>query len=192
MYGTLRPIDINQLYATSKKKKKPQPQQHPEYKSQGVDCQITSSYTSNSSLDDILKAYSGRTNSHYRDKGVATICGRAYLRMAKDLGYRASVFNLVFDCNKPSIRIWKRLGFTRIGTIPKCAKLKNIDEYVDAHIYYYDLTQYDHSVYPMDKVFDQDFEKGSVGNIFAACSVLAVLIAFLCMLYIKGSAEMKS
>ena len=70
MYGTLRPIDINQLYATSKKKKKPQPQQHPEYKSQGVDCQITSSYTSNSSLDDILKAYSGRTNSHYRDNRI--------------------------------------------------------------------------------------------------------------------------
>merc|ERR1719334_1553293 len=59
------------------------------------------------------------TNAKHRGKGVATICGRAYLRMAKDLGYRASVFNLVYDINKPSKRIWERLGFTRIGTVPK-------------------------------------------------------------------------
>jgi len=118
------------------------------------------------------------TNCKFRRKGVATICGRAYLRMAKDLGYRASVFNLVFDINKPSIRIWQRLGFIRIGTVPKCAQLKNIVGYVDAHIYYYDLTQYDHRAWPMDKVFLQDDNAKNTTGSSSMFFVWAVLIAF--------------
>merc|ERR1712173_24334 len=89
------------------------------------------------------------TNSEYRGKGAATIMGRAYLRIAKDLGYRASLFNLVFVTNAPSMRIWRKLGYVETGCIPNAAKLKGIDGYVDAKQFYYDLTEYDHQQHPL-------------------------------------------
>merc|ERR1712154_178603 len=99
------------------------------------------------------------TNSEYRGNGAATIMGRAYLRIAKDLEYRASLFNLVFVSNKASIRIWEKLGFQHTGTIPNAADLKGIDGFVDARQYYYDVTAYDHTQYPMAKVFEYDATK---------------------------------
>ena len=56
------------------------------------------------------------THAEDRGNGVATVCGRAYLILAP-LGYRASVFNLVFASNYIFIQIWKRLGFERIGFV---------------------------------------------------------------------------
>ena len=62
--GTLRLSKVNpgadpKLSESLRKKKK-----HPEYRSQGVDCQISSSCQSNSSLDDILYSYS--SNIQYK------------------------------------------------------------------------------------------------------------------------------
>ena len=82
------------------------------------------------------------TNKKYRGLGIATTMGKAYLRISKDLGYKGSLFNLVFESNQPSIKIWEKLGFIHIGTIPNSANLKNIDGFVDARMYYYDLTKY--------------------------------------------------
>lgn len=42
--------------------------------------------------------------------------------LAPHLGYKASVFNLVFANNVASIRIWEKLGFQRAGIIPKAAR----------------------------------------------------------------------
>lgn len=50
------------------------------------------------------------TNPQYRGCGIGTFMGQAYLKLAKDLGYRASLFNLVFANNTPSIRLWTKLG----------------------------------------------------------------------------------
>mmetsp|Transcript_2407 Transcript_2407/g.3398 ORF Transcript_2407/g.3398 Transcript_2407/m.3398 type:complete len:257 (-) Transcript_2407:153-923(-) len=80
------------------------------------------------------------TNKEYRGLGVATFMGKAFLRMAKDLGYKMAYFNLVFDSNKVSIQLWENLGFQRIVTVPKAARLKGIPYLVDAHQYIYDLT----------------------------------------------------
>ena len=125
------------------------------------------------------------TNKLYRGKGVAQLLARSYLRIAKDLNYNASMFNLVFANNKPSIKIWQKLGFKRIGTIPNAAKLKNISNYIDAHQYYFDLTNYNHKLYPLSNVFQYDATKQNKPNyiqylkwIFVSIAVLLIAILF--------------
>ncbi|CEO60609.1 Putative Histone acetyltransferase HPA2 [Penicillium brasilianum] len=70
-----------------------------------------------------------------RGKGVGQQMGEAYLEFAPKLGYKYSVFNLVFANNPASIRIWERLGFSVIGRVPKAARLANSEELVDALIF---------------------------------------------------------
>merc|ERR1719319_163909 len=77
-----------------------------------------------------------------RGQGVATIMGASYVHFAKKHGYKSSLFNLVFAQNAPSIKIWEKLGFTRTGTVPRAADLKDIDGLVDAHQYYIDLEKF--------------------------------------------------
>ena len=55
-------------------------------------------------------------------------------------GYSYSVFNLVYETNVASCRIWDALGFKRIGRIKACGNLRSHpDELVDAIIYGRDL-----------------------------------------------------
>ncbi|KAL2011987.1 hypothetical protein VTN00DRAFT_4705 [Thermoascus crustaceus] len=74
-----------------------------------------------------------------RGKGVGRVMGETYLEYAPKLGYKYSVFNLVFANNEASIRIWDGLGFGVIGRVPGAARLKNSEELVDALIYGRDL-----------------------------------------------------
>lgn len=74
-----------------------------------------------------------------RGKGVGIVLGTSYLHFAPQLGYRASVFNLVYATNKASLSIWARLGFQTVGVVPKAGRLKQDDgseKYVDAHVIY--------------------------------------------------------
>ena len=71
----------------------------------------------------------------------------AFLDLVPVLGYKASMFNLVFASNTASVRLWRALNFQEIGRIPKAGflKKKGIDgkeeeeEYVDAIMFYYDF-----------------------------------------------------
>ncbi|KAF8526049.1 hypothetical protein BU17DRAFT_62580 [Hysterangium stoloniferum] len=78
----------------------------------------------------------------FRGIGVASALARSYVHNAPRLGYRASIFNLVYVNNVTSVRIWERLGFTKIGRIPQAGRLKRSEadgggeEYVDAWIIY--------------------------------------------------------
>jgi len=55
-------------------------------------------------------------------------------------GYKASVFNLVFENNIASVRLWHSLGFREVGRIPKAGRLRNSpDQLVDAIVFYYDF-----------------------------------------------------
>ena len=55
-------------------------------------------------------------------------------------GYTYSVFNLVYETNVASCRIWDALGFKRIGRIKGCGNLRSSpDALVDAIIYGRDL-----------------------------------------------------
>lgn len=68
----------------------------------------------------------------------------AFLAIAPLLGYKASMFNLVFESNTPSVRLWRSLGFREIGKIPNAGYLRKktesnqiVEEYVDAIMFYY-------------------------------------------------------
>ncbi|KAL4921530.1 hypothetical protein BDW62DRAFT_174866 [Aspergillus aurantiobrunneus] len=79
------------------------------------------------------------TTEAARNQGVGMVMGRVYLHFAPLLGYKYSVFNLVFENNVASVKIWERLGFSVLGRVPGAARLANSEELVDALIIGKDL-----------------------------------------------------
>eukprot|EP00123_Amoebidium_parasiticum_P016656 comp23535_c1_seq3/m.39644 comp23535_c1_seq3/g.39644 ORF comp23535_c1_seq3/g.39644 comp23535_c1_seq3/m.39644 type:complete len:219 (-) comp23535_c1_seq3:268-924(-) len=75
-----------------------------------------------------------------RGLGVGRLLGACFLPLARDLGFQASLFNLVFVTNTPSVRVWDSLGFTRSGRVIKAGRLRGHPELVDAQQFSYDLT----------------------------------------------------
>jgi len=75
----------------------------------------------------------------YRNKGIGRFMVPWFLRIAHDLGYEASVFNLVYVTNEASVKLWENYGFSVIGRVPRAGNLKGLG-YVDACVYHYDLT----------------------------------------------------
>ncbi|PVZ98796.1 hypothetical protein BB558_003279 [Smittium angustum] len=76
-----------------------------------------------------------------RSLGVGKEMGLAFIKLAPALGYKASLFNLVFESNTSSVRLWRSLGFIETGRIPKAGRLRNSDKLVDAINFYYDFTK---------------------------------------------------
>lgn len=83
----------------------------------------------------------------HRGMRAGLALGRAFVQFAPLLGYSASVFNLVYASNAASLRIWDKLGFQRVGLIPKAGRLKRPnnnngqageqeEDFVDAVVYY--------------------------------------------------------
>ena len=70
-----------------------------------------------------------------RGQGIGRFMGEAMLLIAANLGYKAVMFNLVFETNIPSITLWQSLGFEIIGHIPRAAKLED-EQIVDALMMY--------------------------------------------------------
>ncbi len=71
-----------------------------------------------------------------RNRGVGRLMGECYLEWAPKLGYSYSVFNLVYETNVASLRIWDALGFKRIGRVKGCGNLRSSpDQFVDAIIF---------------------------------------------------------
>jgi GNAT superfamily N-acetyltransferase len=76
-----------------------------------------------------------------RNRGVGRLMGEAYLDWAPRLGYTYSVFNLVYETNVASCRIWDALGFKRIGRVKGCGNLRSYPgQLIDAIIYGRDLS----------------------------------------------------
>jgi L-amino acid N-acyltransferase YncA len=73
-----------------------------------------------------------------RGQGLGHVMGKAMLTLAKDLGYRAVMYNLVFETNVASLKIWQALDFQEIGRIPRAAHLPD-GRYVDAIMLYKSL-----------------------------------------------------
>ena len=74
----------------------------------------------------------------HRGKGIATQMCLHSQKTARDLGYKAIQFNLVVSTNKAALHLWKKLGFSIIGSLPLAFKSKNVD-YVDAYVMYLTL-----------------------------------------------------
>jgi hypothetical protein len=91
-----------------------------------------------------------------RNRGVGRLMGECYLQWAPKLvsltgrklddysdqfqGYTYSIFNLVYETNVASCRIWDALGFKRVGRVKGCGNLKSYpNQLIDAIIFGRDL-----------------------------------------------------
>ena len=68
-------------------------------------------------------------------QGVATAMCEHSQDEARKLGFRAMQFNLVVATNARAVRLWQRLGFAIVGTLPKAFRHVRLGE-VDAHVMY--------------------------------------------------------
>ena len=51
-------------------------------------------------------------------RGIARAMCEHSLQRAREQGYRAMQFNLVVSTNEHAVRLWERLGFQVVGTLP--------------------------------------------------------------------------
>ena len=72
-------------------------------------------------------------DEHARGLGVGRVMGEHSLATAKSLGYAAMQFNAVVSTNGTAVALWRRLGFTIIGTVPQAFR-DGAGRRVDLHI----------------------------------------------------------
>ncbi|MBD1584623.1 GNAT family N-acetyltransferase [Pseudoalteromonas sp. S16_S37] len=68
-----------------------------------------------------------------RGQGIAKKLCEHSQHIAKEMGFEAMQFNSVVSSNEGAIRLWQKLGYNIIGTIPKAYKHPQLG-YVDSHI----------------------------------------------------------
>ena len=73
-----------------------------------------------------------------RGKGVATIMCEHSQREAISQGFRAMQYNLVVSTNEKAFRLWQKLGFDLVGTLPGAFRHKRYG-FVDAYVMYKQL-----------------------------------------------------
>ncbi len=73
-----------------------------------------------------------------RGKGVGEQLVRDCLRMGKELGFRVLQFNAVVENNLRARRLYERVGFHQLGTIPKGFRMKD-GHYENICPYYIEL-----------------------------------------------------
>ncbi len=71
----------------------------------------------------------------HRDRGITKMLCHHSQQVAVDAGFSAMQFNSVVSTDQRSIKLWKDLGFTIIGTVPNAYRHKT-QGYVDSHIMY--------------------------------------------------------
>jgi L-amino acid N-acyltransferase YncA len=72
---------------------------------------------------------------HAQGIGVGRLLGEHSIGEARRHGYLAMQFNYVVSTNSPAIHLWKRLGFSIVGTLPKAYRHRRLG-YVDAYVMY--------------------------------------------------------
>lgn len=75
-----------------------------------------------------------------RGGGIASAMCEHSQAEAIRLGYRAMQFNLVVSTNEKAVRLWLKLGFHSIGTLPGVFKHQQLG-YVDAYIMFKTLVR---------------------------------------------------
>jgi ribosomal protein S18 acetylase RimI-like enzyme len=73
-----------------------------------------------------------------RGQGIGRAMGEHCLSEARRLGYRAMQFNFVVSTNTSAIRLWERLGFKIVGTLPGAFQHPQ-KGYVDVYVMYRSL-----------------------------------------------------
>jgi RimJ/RimL family protein N-acetyltransferase len=72
-------------------------------------------------------------------RGVAAAMCRHSQRQAMEQGFRAMQFNMVVSTNRRAVELWKRMGFTIVGTLPEAFRHPTFG-YVDAYVMHKFLT----------------------------------------------------
>ncbi len=72
-------------------------------------------------------------------RGIASAMCRHSLEQAPRLGYRAMQYNLVLASNDGAVRLWQKLGFEIVGTLPAAFDHPGLGP-VDAFVMWKDLT----------------------------------------------------
>jgi len=75
--------------------------------------------------------------------GIGYLLGQHCLNEARRQGYLAMQFNYVVSTNSAAVRLWKKLGFSIVGTLPKAFRHKQLG-FVDAYVMYQLLQDPDH------------------------------------------------
>jgi len=70
-----------------------------------------------------------------RGQGIASMMCEHSQREALTLGFRAMQFNLVVSSNTAAVRLWQRLGFEIVGTLPQAFRHAELG-FVDAYVMY--------------------------------------------------------
>jgi L-amino acid N-acyltransferase YncA len=73
-----------------------------------------------------------------RRKGVGLALGRHFVAEARRAGFLAIQANLVVSTNRPILALAERLGFTRVGTLPRAFRHRRFG-LVDAYVLYREL-----------------------------------------------------
>jgi ribosomal protein S18 acetylase RimI-like enzyme len=71
-------------------------------------------------------------------RGVAAAMCEHSQSQAVAMGFRAMQFNLVIATNERAVRLWQRLGFSVVGTLPRAFHHRRLG-YVDALVMYKEL-----------------------------------------------------
>jgi L-amino acid N-acyltransferase YncA len=71
-------------------------------------------------------------------QGIGRVMGEHCLKEARRLGFRAMQFNFVVSTNESAIRLWQRLGFEIVGTLPEAFRHPEMG-YVDVHVMFRSL-----------------------------------------------------
>ena len=66
-------------------------------------------------------------------RGIGRAMGEHCLEEARRAGYAAMQFNFVVSTNTAGVELWKKLGFSIVGTLPRAFKHATLG-YVDAHV----------------------------------------------------------
>lgn len=72
-------------------------------------------------------------HKEHQGQGIGSIIATHSLKQAKELGFKAMQFNLVVATNTSAVKLWKKMGFSIIGTLPKAFNHQNLG-YVDAYV----------------------------------------------------------
>ena len=79
-------------------------------------------------------------SSDARGQGIGRAMGEHCLKEARRLGFRAMQFNFVVSTNDSAIRLWQRLGFEIVGTLPGAFRHPE-KGYVDVYVMFRSLIE---------------------------------------------------
>ena len=76
--------------------------------------------------------------SQARGRGVARAMCEHSQTEARKLGFRAMQFNLVVSTNEVAVKLWQKMGYSIVGTLPQAFRHQTLG-YVDAFVMYKSL-----------------------------------------------------